>query len=55
MLEEKMQGNTTSSTLWFRPFKIAVAEGKNYFLLENLDENILDAPINGCYLNNFMK
>jgi hypothetical protein len=41
--------------LWFRPFNIATIEGKNSFLLENLDEKILDTPINGCYLKHFMQ
>ena len=41
--------------LWFRPFRIATTKGKNSFLLENFDGNILDAPINGHYLNNFMQ
>jgi hypothetical protein len=35
--------------LWFRPFKIVATEGENSFLLENLDGEILDAPINGRY------
>jgi hypothetical protein len=29
---------------------IAAMEGKNSFLLENLDGKMLDAPINGRYL-----
>jgi hypothetical protein len=41
--------------LWFRPFKIAAAEGKNSFLLENLDKKCFDAPMNGCYLKHFMQ
>jgi hypothetical protein len=41
--------------LWFRPFRIAVVEGKNSFLLENLDGKILDTPINGRYLKHFMQ
>jgi hypothetical protein len=41
--------------LWFRPFKIAVAEGKNSFSLENLNGEILEAPINGRYLKHFMQ
>jgi hypothetical protein len=40
---------------WFGPFRIAATEGKISFLLENLDRNILDAPINGCYLKHFMQ
>lgn len=41
--------------LWFRPFRIAAFEGKNSFSLENLDGEILDAPINGRYLKHFMQ
>jgi hypothetical protein len=40
--------------LWFRPFGIVVAEGKNSFLMENLDGKILDTPVNGRYLKHFM-
>jgi hypothetical protein len=41
--------------LRFGPFRIADGEGKNSFLLENLDGKILDAPINGRYLKHFMQ
>jgi hypothetical protein len=41
--------------LWFGPFRIAAFEGKNSFSLENLDGEILDAPINGRYLKHFMQ
>ena len=41
--------------LWFRPFKIAAAERKSSFSMENLDGEILDAPINGRYLKHFMQ
>jgi hypothetical protein len=41
--------------LWFRPFKFAAAEGKNSFSLENLNGEILKAPINGHYLKHFMQ
>jgi hypothetical protein len=33
--------------LWFGPFKIAIVEGINSFSLENLNREILEAPING--------
>jgi hypothetical protein len=39
----------------YGPFKVTVLEGKNSFLLENLDGKILSAPINGCYLKHYMK
>jgi hypothetical protein len=32
--------------IWCGPFKVTTAEGKNSFLLENLDGKILNAPIN---------
>jgi hypothetical protein len=41
--------------IWCGPYKIIAYEGKNAFLLENLDENILTAPINGRYLKHFMQ
>ena len=44
-----------SDHLWFRPFKIAAAKGKNSFSLENLNGEILEAPINGHYLKHFMQ
>jgi hypothetical protein len=51
-----MQGSMDKfDHLWFGPFIIATAEGKNSFLLENIDEKTLDAPINGCYLKHFMQ
>jgi hypothetical protein len=41
--------------IWFGPFKITSSEGKNSFLLEKLDGEILSAPINGRYLKHFMQ
>jgi hypothetical protein len=41
--------------LWFGPFRIASTEGKNSFLLENLNGKTFDAPINGRYLKHFMQ
>jgi hypothetical protein len=41
--------------LWFEPFKIEIADGKNSFSLENLDREFLDAPINERYLKHFMQ
>jgi hypothetical protein len=41
--------------IWYRPFKVASPEGKNSFLLENLDGKILNAPINGRYLKHYME
>jgi hypothetical protein len=41
--------------LWFGPFKIAAIKGRNSFSLENLNGEILEAPINGRYLKHFMQ
>jgi hypothetical protein len=41
--------------LWFGPFKIVAAEGRNSFSLENLNGEILEAPINGRFLKHFMQ
>jgi hypothetical protein len=41
--------------IWYGPFKVASPEGKNSFLLENLDGKILNAPINGRYLKHYME
>jgi hypothetical protein len=37
--------------IWCGPFKITYFEGKNSFLLENIDGKILNAPINGRHLS----
>jgi hypothetical protein len=41
--------------LWFGPFRIATAKGKNSFLLKNLNGKTFDAPINRRYLKHFMQ
>ena len=41
--------------IWCGTYKITASEGKNVFLLENLDRNILTAPVNGQYLKHFMQ
>jgi hypothetical protein len=41
--------------IWYGPFKVTASEGKNSFLLENLDGKILNAPINGRYLKHYMQ
>jgi hypothetical protein len=41
--------------IWYGPFKVTALEGKNYFLLENLDGKILNAPVNGRYLKHYMQ
>jgi hypothetical protein len=37
------------------PFNITTFEGKNSFLLENMDGKFLNAPINRRYLKHFMQ
>jgi hypothetical protein len=41
--------------IWYGPFKISSSEGKNSFLLENLDGKILNAPVNGRFLKHYME
>jgi hypothetical protein len=41
--------------IWSGPYKILSFEGKIVFLLENLDGNILNAPVNGRHLKYFMQ
>jgi hypothetical protein len=41
--------------IWYGPFKVKASEGKNSFLLENLDGKTLNAPINGHYLKHYMQ
>ena len=36
--------------LWFGPFKIAEKRSNNTFLLENLQGDLLDTPVNGQFL-----
>jgi hypothetical protein len=36
--------------LWYGPFRVSALKGKNSFLLENLDGEILNALVNGRYL-----
>jgi len=40
--------------LWYGPFRVLALEGKNYFLLENIDGEILNDTINGHYLKHYM-
>jgi hypothetical protein len=41
--------------IWYGPFKVASPEGKNSFLLENLDGKILNPPVNGRFLKHYME
>jgi len=40
----------TFDPLWFDPFKIVEAKGNNTFLLENLEGEALELPVNGNFL-----
>jgi hypothetical protein len=40
--------------LWYGPFRVSAPEGKNSFLLENIDGEVLSAPVNGRYLKHYM-
>jgi hypothetical protein len=40
--------------LWYGPFRVSAMEGKNFFLLKNIEGEILNAPINGLYLKHYM-
>jgi hypothetical protein len=41
--------------IWYGLFKVTAPEGKNSFLLENLDGKIINAHVNGSYLKNYMQ
>jgi len=41
--------------IWCGPFKITTSKENNSFMLENIDRQILNSPINGHYLKHFMK
>jgi hypothetical protein len=40
--------------LRYGPFRVSAPEGKNSFLLENIDGEVLSAPVNGQYLKHYM-
>ena len=40
--------------LWYGPFRVSALEGKNSFLLENLDGEILNTPVNVHYLKHYV-
>jgi hypothetical protein len=39
--------------LWYGPFRVSAPEGK-HFLLENIDREVLNSPVNGRYLKHYM-
>ena len=41
--------------LWFGPFKIVEHGGNNTFRLENLQGDLLEAPVNGKFLKPFFQ
>ena len=41
--------------LWFGPFKIMELKGNNTFILENLQGDPLDAPVNGQFLKPYFQ
>ena len=41
--------------LWFGPFKIASQGRNNTFMLENLQGDLLDAPVNGQFLKPYFR
>jgi hypothetical protein len=40
--------------LWYGPFRVSDPEGKNSFLLENIDREVLSTPIKERYLKHYM-
>ena len=52
---EELEKHGKFDHIWYGPFKVRPSEGKNSFLLENLDGKILNAPIKGNYLKHYMK
>ena len=41
--------------LWFGPFKIVEQGGNNTFILENLQGDVLDAPVNDQFLKPYFQ
>ena len=41
--------------LWFGPLKITEEGGNNTFKLENLQEDLLDSPVNGQFLKPYFQ
>jgi hypothetical protein len=40
--------------IWSGPYTISASKGKNTWLLENIDGDIHNAPVNGRHLKHFM-
>ena len=41
--------------LWAGPFKIVELKGNNTFILENLQGDLLDSPVNGQFLKPYFQ
>jgi len=52
--KEEVAKHSKFDHLWYGPFRVSAPEGKNYFLLENIDGEVLSAPVNGKYLKHYM-
>jgi hypothetical protein len=53
--KEDVEKHGNFDHIWCGPFRVIASEGKNLFLLENLDGQVINVPINRCYLKHFMK
>ena len=42
-------------SIWSDPYRVSASKGENYFSLENLNGDILSAPVNGRYLKHYMQ
>ena len=47
--------HATFDPLWFGPFKIVNLGRNNTFMLENLQGDMLDAPVNGKFLKHYFQ
>jgi hypothetical protein len=53
--KEDSEKNGKFDYIWYKQFKVTTPEGKNSFLLENLDGKILNALVNGHHLKHYMQ
>jgi hypothetical protein len=42
-------------SIWSGPYRVSASKGENVFSLENLNGDILSAPVNGRYLKHYMQ
>jgi hypothetical protein len=52
--KEEAEKHGKFDRLWYGPFRVSTPEGKNSFLLENIDGEFLSAPVNRQYLKHYM-